>query len=131
MVSFPNAELDDLVLLRADGVPTYNFGVVVDDIDMDITHVIRGDDHVNNTPPNPHLRGAESKPAALRACPHDSWRRRRAPLQTHGAVSVLQYRDEGYLPEALANYLARLGWSHGDEEIFRPGSSSSGSIWST
>jgi glutamyl-tRNA synthetase len=119
VVSFPNAELDDLVLLRADGVPTYNFGVVVDDIDMDITHVIRGDDHVNNTPRQIHI--FEALKANL---PHFA----HVPMilgadgerlsKRHGAVSVLQYRDEGYLPEALANYLARLGWSHGDEEIF-------------
>jgi len=118
-IEFPNAELDDLVLLRADGVPTYNFGVVVDDLDMKITHVIRGDDHVNNTPRQIHIwraLGAE--------LPHFG----HVPMilgpdgerlsKRHGAVSVLQYRDEGYLPEALINYLARLGWSHGDEEIF-------------
>jgi glutamyl-tRNA synthetase len=118
-ISFPNAELDDLVLLRADGVPTYNFGVVVDDIDMDITHVIRGDDHVNNTPRQIHIFEALKRPL-----PHFA----HVPMilgadgerlsKRHGAVSVLQYRDEGYLPEALLNYLARLGWSHGDEEIF-------------
>jgi glutamyl-tRNA synthetase len=118
-ISFPNAELDDLVLLRADAVPTYNFGVVVDDIDMDITHVIRGDDHVNNTPRQIHIFEALKRPL-----PHFA----HVPMilgadgerlsKRHGAVSVLQYRDEGYLPEALLNYLARLGWSHGDEEIF-------------
>src|SRR5258708_5014781 len=118
-ISFPNAELDDLVLLRADGVPTYNFGVVVDDLDMRITHVIRGDDHVNNTPRQIHIFNALS--AELPKFGH-------VPMilgadgerlsKRHGAVSVLQYKDEGYLPEALLNYLARLGWSHGDEEIF-------------
>ena len=118
-ISFPNAELDDLVLLRADGVPTYNFGVVVDDIDMNITHVIRGDDHVNNTPRQIHIFNALGKPL-----PHFA----HVPMilgadgerlsKRHGAVSVLQYRDEGYLPEALVNYLARLGWSHGDAEVF-------------
>ena len=118
-VSFPNAELDDLVLLRADGVPTYNFGVVVDDIDMAITHVIRGDDHVNNTPRQIHIFSALQK-----SLPHFA----HVPMilgadgerlsKRHGAVSVLQYREEGYLPEALLNYLARLGWSHGDEEMF-------------
>jgi glutamyl-tRNA synthetase len=118
-IGFPNAELDDLVLLRADGVPTYNFGVVVDDIDMDITHVIRGDDHVNNTPRQIHI--FEALKARLPFFAH-------VPMilgadgerlsKRHGAVSVLQYRDEGYLPEALLNYLARLGWSHGDDEIF-------------
>jgi glutamyl-tRNA synthetase len=118
-VSFPNAELDDLVLLRADGVPTYNFGVVVDDLDMSITHVIRGDDHVNNTPRQIHI--FEALRRELPAFAH-------VPMilgadgerlsKRHGAVSVMQYRDEGYLPEALVNYLARLGWSHGDDEIF-------------
>jgi glutamyl-tRNA synthetase len=118
-ISFPNAELDDLVLLRADGVPTYNFGVVVDDLDMKISHVIRGDDHVNNTPRQIHIFSALGKdlpyfahvPMLLGADGERLSKR-------HGAVSVLQYRDEGYLPEALLNYLARLGWSHGDEEIF-------------
>jgi len=118
-IEFPNAELDDLVILRADGVPTYNFGVVVDDLDMSITHVIRGDDHVNNTPRQLHIFHALG--AQLPAFAH-------VPMilgadgerlsKRHGAVSVTQYRDEGYLPEALVNYLARLGWSHGDEEIF-------------
>jgi glutamyl-tRNA synthetase len=118
-IEFPNAELDDLVLLRADGVPTYNFGVVVDDLDMAITHVIRGDDHVNNTPRQIHIfhaLGAELPqfghvPMILGADGERLSKR-------HGAVSVMQYRDEGYLPEALVNYLARLGWSHGDEEMF-------------
>ena len=118
-IEFPNAELDDLVLLRADGVPTYNFGVVVDDIDMSITHVIRGDDHVNNTPRQIHIFNALG--ATL---PHFG----HVPMilgadgerlsKRHGAVSVLQYKEEGYLPEALLNYLARLGWSHGDDEVF-------------
>jgi len=118
-ISFPNGELDDLVLLRGDGVPTYNFGVVVDDIDMDITHVIRGDDHVNNTPRQIHIFHALGKrlpefahvPMILGADGERLSKR-------HGAVSVTQYRDEGHLPEALVNYLARLGWSHGDEEMF-------------
>jgi glutamyl-tRNA synthetase len=118
-IEFPNAELDDLVLLRADGVPTYNFGVVVDDLDMAITHVIRGDDHVNNTPRQIHIFNALG-----RDLPHFG----HVPMilgadgerlsKRHGAVSVTQYRDEGYLPEALLNYLARLGWSHGDDELF-------------
>ena len=119
LISFPNAELDDLVLLRADGVPTYNFGVVVDDIDMGITHVIRGDDHVNNTPRQIHIFSALQKelpqfahvPMILGADGERLSKR-------HGAVSVLQYREDGYLPEALLNYLARLGWSHGDAEVF-------------
>ncbi len=118
-ISVANHELDDLVLLRSDGTPTYNFGVVLDDLDMGITHVIRGDDHVNNTPRQinilkalgasipqyahvPMILGADGERLSKR----------------HGAVSVMHYRDQGYLPEALINYLARLGWSHGDEEIF-------------
>ncbi len=118
-ISFPNAELDDLVILRADGVPTYNFGVVVDDLDMDITHVIRGDDHVNNTPRQIHIFHAMGQPLP---------RFGHVPMilgpdgerlsKRHGAVSVTQYREDGVLPEALDNYLARLGWSHGDAEIF-------------
>jgi glutamyl-tRNA synthetase len=118
-ITISNAELDDLVLLREDGVPTYNFGVVVDDLDMEITHVIRGDDHVNNTPRQ--LNIFEALGARLPQFAH-------VPMilgadgerlsKRHGAVSVMQYAEEGYLPEALLNYLARLGWSHGDEEIF-------------
>jgi glutamyl-tRNA synthetase len=119
LIEFPNAELDDLVLMRGDGVPTYNFGVVVDDLDMRMTHVIRGDDHVNNTPRQIHIFRALGN--ALPEFAH-------VPMilgadgerlsKRHGAVSVTQYRDEGFLPEALVNYLARLGWSHGDDEIF-------------
>jgi glutamyl-tRNA synthetase len=121
-ISFPNSELDDLVLLRADGVPTYNFGVVVDDIDMHITHVIRGDDHVNNTPRQIHIFEALNKPLPRFAhVPMILGADGERLSKRHGAVSVLQYRDEGYLPEALLNYLARLGWSHGDEEIFSRG----------
>jgi glutamyl-tRNA synthetase len=118
-ISFPNKELDDLVLLRADGVPTYNFGVVVDDLDMGITHVIRGDDHVNNTPRQIHIFNAMG--GTLPAFAH-------LPMilgadgerlsKRHGAVNVMQYRDDGFLPEALVNYLARLGWSHGNDEVF-------------
>ena len=114
-----NGELDDLVILRADGVPTYNFGVVVDDLDMNITHVIRGDDHVNNTPRQINIFRALG--AALPQFAH-------VPMilgadgerlsKRHGAVSVMQYLDDGYLPEAMLNYLARLGWSHGDDEVF-------------
>ena len=114
-----NSELDDLVIMRADGVPTYNFGVVVDDLDMDITHVIRGDDHVNNTPRQINIFRALG--ASLPKFAH-------VPMilgadgerlsKRHGAVSVMQYFDDGYLPEAMLNYLARLGWSHGDDEVF-------------
>src|SRR6266436_4657781 len=118
-IAFPNSELDDLVLLRADGVPTYNFGVVVDDLDMDITHVIRGDDHVNNTPRQIHIFNALQKKLPFFAhVPMILGADGERLSKRHGAVSVLQYKDEGYLPEALLNYLARLGWSHGDEEIF-------------
>ena len=118
-IEFPNAELDDLVLLRADGVPTYNFGVVVDDLDMGITHVIRGDDHVNNTPRQIHIFSALQKPLPQFAhVPMILGADGERLSKRHGAVSVTQYRDEGYLPEALVNYLARLGWSHGDDEVF-------------
>ena len=120
-ISFPNAELDDLVLLRADGVPTYNFGVVVDDLDMAITHVIRGDDHVNNTPRQLHIFRAlaeEKKIPAFAHLPMILGADGERLSKRHGAVSVTQYRDEGFLPEALLNTLARLGWSHGDDEVF-------------
>ena len=118
-IAVANSELDDLVLIRRNGAPMYNFAVVVDDSDMRITHVIRGEDHINNTPRQinilqalgahvpqyanvPLIRGGDGKKLSKR----------------HGAVSITQYRDEGFLPEAMLNYLARLGWSHGDEEIF-------------
>jgi len=114
-----NSELDDLVILRADGVPTYNFGVVVDDLDMNITHVIRGDDHVNNTPRQINiLRALDAEPPAFAHVPMILGADGERLSKRHGAVSVMQYRDEGYLPEAMLNYLARLGWSHGDEEVF-------------
>ncbi len=118
-VVFRNAELDDLIIARSDGTPTYNFCVVVDDMDMQITHVIRGDDHLNNTPRQINmLRALGGEPptyahVAMILGPDGAKLSKR-----HGAVSVLQYRDEGYLPEAVLNYLARLGWSHGDQEIF-------------
>jgi len=118
-IRFANAELDDLVLLRADGVPTYNFGVVVDDLDMSITHVIRGDDHVNNTPRQINIYRALGAELPLFAhVPMILGPDGERLSKRHGAVSVLQYRDDGYLPEALVNFLARLGWSHGDDEIF-------------
>jgi glutamyl-tRNA synthetase len=118
-IEFPNSELDDLVLLRADGVPTYNFGVVVDDIDMEMTHVIRGDDHVNNTPRQIHIfRALGARLPAFGHVPMILGADGERLSKRHGAVSVVQYRDEGYLPEALLNYLARLGWSHGDDEMF-------------
>jgi len=118
-ISIDNAELDDLIIARADGTPTYNFCVVVDDWDMQITHVIRGDDHVNNTPRQINI---------LRALGADVPTYGHVPMilgpdgdklsKRHGAVSVMEYAQAGYLPEAMVNYLARLGWSHGNEEIF-------------
>jgi glutamyl-tRNA synthetase len=114
-----NRELDDLVILRADGVPTYNFGVVVDDLDMNITHVIRGDDHVNNTPRQINIFKALGAPLPSFAhVPMILGPDGEKLSKRHGAVSVMQYRDDGFLPEAMVNYLARLGWSHGDEEVF-------------
>ncbi len=118
-ITVSNAELDDLVLMRGDGVPTYNFGVVVDDLDMGITHVIRGDDHVNNTPRQVNIFRALAAPLPQFAhVPMILGADGERLSKRHGAVSVMQYRDDGYLPEALLNYLARLGWAHGDDEIF-------------
>ena len=118
-IEIANAELDDLIIARQDGTPTYNFCVVVDDWDMRITHVIRGDDHVNNTPRQINILkalGAELPLYAhLSMILGDDGQKL---SKRHGAVSVMQYDDEGYLPEAVLNYLARLGWSHGDDEIF-------------
>ena len=118
-IEFANGELDDLIIARADGTPTYNFCVCVDDWDMGITHVIRGDDHVNNTPRQINILqalGAEiPQYAHLSMILGDDG----AKLsKRHGAVSVMQYDEDGYLPEAVINYLARLGWSHGDDEVF-------------
>jgi glutamyl-tRNA synthetase len=118
-ITVANAELDDLVLMRSDGIPTYNFGVVVDDIDMNITHVIRGDDHVNNTPRQINIyKALGAKLPEFAHVPMILGQDGERLSKRHGAVSVMQYKDEGYLPEALVNYLARLGWSHGDEEKF-------------
>ena len=121
-VVISNRELDDLIIARSDGSPTYNLTVVVDDADMDVTHVIRGDDHLNNTPRQINI---------FNALGHDAPMYAHIPLildpegkklsKRHGAASVLDYRDQGYLPEALLNYLVRLGWSHGDQEIFSVG----------
>jgi glutamyl-tRNA synthetase len=118
-VIISNEELDDLIIARSDGTPTYNFTVVVDDMDMRVTHVIRGNDHLNNTPRQINMLKALG--ASLPKYAH-------VPMilgddgkklsKRHGAVSVMQYRDDGYLPDALLNYLVRLGWSHGDQEIF-------------
>ncbi len=114
-----NCELDDLVIMRADGTPTYNFGVVIDDMDMGITHVIRGDDHVNNTPRQINILKALGAPLPIYAhLPMILGEDGERLSKRHGAVSVMQYFEDGYLPEALLNYLSRLGWSHGDEEVF-------------
>ena len=118
-IAVSNVELDDLVILRGDGVPTYNFGVVVDDLDMNITHVIRGDDHVNNTPRQINIfRALGAELPQFAHVPMILGADGERLSKRHGAVSVTQYRDDGYLPEALVNYLARLGWSHGDDEMF-------------
>jgi len=118
-IEIANAELDDLVIARADGTPTYNFCVVVDDLDMRITHVIRGDDHVNNTPRQINImHSLGASPPVYAHLPTVLTPEGDKLSKRHGAKSVLQYRDEGYLPEAVVNYLARLGWSHGDDEIF-------------
>ena len=118
-IEFDNGELDDLIIARADGTPTYNFCVVVDDWDMGITHVIRGDDHVNNTPRQINILKALGATvpqyAHLSMILGDDGTKL---SKRHGAVSVMQYDEDGYLPEAVINYLARLGWSHGDEEVF-------------
>ncbi|MCY4285532.1 MAG: glutamate--tRNA ligase [Thiotrichales bacterium] len=118
-VSFDNRELDDLVIARADGMPTYNFGVVIDDLDMDITHVIRGDDHVMNTPRQLNIIAAlDAAPPHYAHVPMILGADGQRLSKRHGAVGVMQFRDDGYLPEALLNQLVRLGWSHGDQEIF-------------
>ncbi|MDD2713069.1 MAG: glutamate--tRNA ligase [Simplicispira sp.] len=118
-IEIRNDELDDLVIARPDGTPTYNFCVVVDDIDMKITHVIRGDDHVNNTPRQINIFKALGKePPVYAHLPTVLNEQGEKMSKRNGAKPVTQYRDEGYLPEAMVNYLARLGWSHGDDEIF-------------
>jgi len=118
-ITVSNEELDDFVLLRGDGTPTYNFGVVVDDYDMKLTHVIRGDDHVNNTPRQINVyRALSFDIPAFGHVPMILGSDGERLSKRHGAVSVTQYRDEGFLPGALLNYLARLGWSHGDTEVF-------------
>ncbi|MDO6525073.1 glutamate--tRNA ligase [Motilimonas sp. 1_MG-2023] len=118
-IEFQNTELDDLIILRSDGAPTYNFCVVVDDWDMGITHVIRGEDHINNTPRQINILKALGAPVPVYAHVSMILGDDGAKLsKRHGAVGVMQYRDDGYLPEAILNYLVRLGWSHGDQEIF-------------
>ena len=121
-VIFSNNELDDLIIARSDGSPTYNLTVVVDDIDMQITHVIRGDDHLNNTPRQINIMQAMGvEPPAYAHVPMILGADGKRLSKRHGAVSVLQYREQGYLPAALLNYLMRLGWSHGDQEVFSMG----------
>lgn len=118
-VTFKNIEIEDLVILRSDGTPTYNFCVVVDDFEMKITNVIRGEDHLNNTPKQIHIYQALGiNPPEFAHIPMILGTDRARLSKRHGATSVLAYRDEGYLPEALVNFLARLGWSYGDQEIF-------------
>jgi glutamyl-tRNA synthetase len=118
-IRISNTELDDLIIKRTDGAPTYNFCVVVDDWDMGITHVVRGEDHINNTPRQINILNALAAPipeyAHVSMILGDDGKKL---SKRHGAVSVMQYRDDGYLPKAVLNYLVRLGWSHGDQEIF-------------
>jgi glutamyl-tRNA synthetase len=118
-VTFQNVELDDLIIARSDSTPTYNFCVVVDDMDMGVTHVIRGDDHLNNTPRQMNmLHALGATPPAYAHVPMILGPDGAKLSKRHGAVSVLQYEEEGFLPDALLNYLVRLGWSHGDQEVF-------------
>ncbi len=118
-VVFQNSELDDLIIVRSDDTPTYNFTVVVDDMDMRVTHVIRGDDHLNNTPRQMNILTAlGAAPPTYAHVPMILGEDGKRLSKRHGAVSVMQYRDDGFLPEALINYLVRLGWAHGDQEIF-------------
>jgi glutamyl-tRNA synthetase len=118
-IEISNSQMDDLIIRRTDGSPTYNFCVVVDDWDMGITHVVRGEDHINNTPRQINIYRALGAPVPVFAhCAMILGDDGAKLSKRHGAVSVMQYRDEGYLPEALNNYLVRLGWSHGDQEIF-------------
>ncbi len=118
-IEISNNELDDLIIARTDGTPTYNFCVVIDDWDMNISHVVRGEDHINNTPRQINILKALGAPvpeyAHVSMILGDDGKKL---SKRHGAVSVMQYRDDGYLPEALLNYLVRLGWSHGDQEVF-------------
>ena len=118
-MTFDNAQLDDLIILRSNGLPTYNFGAVVDDAVMRITHVIRGDDHLNNTPRQILLyRALGYDPPQFGHLPMILGPDKVKLSKRHGATSVLEYQEAGYLPEALVNYLVRLGWSYGDQEVF-------------
>ena len=118
-ISISNTELDDLIIRRTDGAPTYNFCVVIDDWEMGITHVVRGEDHINNTPRQINILKALNAPipeyAHVSMILGDDGKKL---SKRHGAVSVMQYRDDGFLPQAVLNYLVRLGWSHGDQEVF-------------
>ncbi len=118
-IEISNNELDDLIIARSDGTPTYNLTVVVDDMDMEISHVIRGDDHINNTPRQINIiRALGEKPPLYAHVPMILGDDGKRLSKRHGAVGVMQYRDDGYLPDAVMNYLVRLGWSHGDQEVF-------------
>ena len=118
-ISFPNEDLDDFVMIRSNGVPTYNFVVVIDDIQMKISHVIRGDDHINNTPKQAFVYHAlEVKQPFFAHLPMILGQDKKKRSKRNGETSTNAYRDQGYLPEALLNFLVRLGWSHGDQEIF-------------
>lgn len=118
-IAFDNQELDDLVIMRADGIPTYNLAVVVDDITMRVTHIIRGDDHISNTPRQILIyRAFRAEPPLFAHMPLMLGKDRAKLSKRHGALPVLAYREQGILPQALNNFLARLGWSHGDQEIF-------------
>ncbi len=118
-IEIANAELDDLVLARPDGTPTYNFCVVVDDLDMRITHVVRGDDHVNNTPRQINIiRALGAQPPIYAHVPTVLGEDGQKLSKRHGAISVMQYDELGYLPDTMVNFLARLGWAHGDDEVF-------------
>lgn len=119
LTQFHNHELDDLVLMRSDGMPTYNFSVVIDDIDMKITHVIRGDDHINNTPRQLNLYQAlNHQPPLFAHVPMILGPDGKRLSKRHGATNIMEYKEQGFLPEAILNYLVRLGWSHGNQEIF-------------
>jgi len=118
-VVFDNAQLDDLIIARSDGTPTYNFTVIIDDFDMQVTHVIRGDDHLNNTPRQMNMLVAlGAEPPAYAHLPMILGPDGAKLSKRHGAVDIREYREQGYLPAAMLNYLVRLGWSHGDKEIF-------------
>jgi glutamyl-tRNA synthetase len=118
-IAFDNQELDDLVIRRADGIPTYNLAVVVDDVTMAVTHIIRGDDHISNTPRQLLIYQAlKDEPPLFAHMPLMLGKDRAKLSKRHGALPVLAYREQGILPQALNNFLARLGWSHGDQEIF-------------